>query len=417
MSTNVSSSSVTNKQREESKQRRQDEKQERQRELEEAERNREANKRRAEEVSKQASKKKQSSNLGYQIMFAVLGGLCLYVIATMFMNSAPPLHKLPVLDEKRMSDHNSQSPNWKMGPNEFFEGATMADAKRLMNVGFASHSNIPKCQVDENINIPESFDYRETFKKCVLPVVDMGRSCGASYALLTAKTVSERNCIANELESSKQLSGQELLFCDTLNGDCKNGHLNVSLDYVKSKGLVDEECLPFKPEEKGCKGMCENPVRTNINHFCLLVGEDEIKRDLLTRGPVLTTLQVHSDILGYKEGVYTKGEDMPRFAQQQAVRIIGWGVENGEEGELNNGNKYWLVEFAWGSTYGKDGVVKISSGQELFFDNYSYSIQIISKSRVSDTKFNNSLNDDKVPVNEELDIDLKEDEIESENTV
>ena len=94
----------------------------------------------------------------------------------------------------------------------------------------------------------------------------------------------------------------------------------------------------FKPEEKGCKGMCENPVRTNINHFCLLVGEDEIKRDLLTRGPVLTTLQVHSDILGYKEGVYTKGEDMPRFAQQQAVRIIGWGVENGEEGELNNGN-------------------------------------------------------------------------------
>ena len=158
-------STSVNKQREESRLRKQEEKQDRLKELEEAEKNRSANKAKAEEVSRTLSKKKQTSYLGYQIMFAVLGGLCLYVIATMFMNSSPPLHKLPVLDEKRMADHNSQSPNWKMGPNEFYEGATMADAKRLHNVGFASHSNIPKCQVDENINIPESFDYRETFKK------------------------------------------------------------------------------------------------------------------------------------------------------------------------------------------------------------------------------------------------------------
>ena len=76
-----------------------------------------------------------------------------------------------------------------------------------------------------------------------------------------------------------------------------------------------------------------------------------------------------------------------------------------------------MEKMAWGNSFGRDGVVKISTGQELFFDNYSYSIQIISRSRVSDSKFNNSLNDEKVPLNEELDIDLKDDEIESENTV
>lgn len=74
-------------------------------------------------------------------MFAVLGALCVYVIAMMLLNQAPPLNKVPVLDEKKIAEHNANS-QWKQGGNDFFEGATLADAKKLMNTGFSNNQNL-----------------------------------------------------------------------------------------------------------------------------------------------------------------------------------------------------------------------------------------------------------------------------------
>jgi len=71
-------------------------------------------------------------------MFAVLGAFCLYVTVMMLMNSQPALNKVPVIDDRKIEEHNENS-LWKQSASEFFEGATLADAKKLMNVGFASH--------------------------------------------------------------------------------------------------------------------------------------------------------------------------------------------------------------------------------------------------------------------------------------
>jgi hypothetical protein len=93
----------------------------------------------------------------------------LYIVVMLFMNQQTPLNKTTTIDDKRIDEHNQNSP-WKQGPNKFFEGSTLADAKKIMNTSFASHSNLIRCSVDDSIVPPESFDTRKEWPTCVSPV-------------------------------------------------------------------------------------------------------------------------------------------------------------------------------------------------------------------------------------------------------
>jgi len=391
------------KKREESRQRKEDETQKKKEQYLEDRKRAEENREKAEAAAKALSKKKNSSNLSYHIMFAVLGGLCLYVIAMMFLNQAAPLNKVPVIDDKHIIEHNENN-FWKRAENSFFEGATLADAKKLMNAGFASHQNLPRCTVDDSIVPPESFNYKTAFPNCVQDTVDMGKTCGASYAFVTAQTVAERNCIVNKASTVNKLSAQELLKCDIMNNGCKNGFLNVALDHVRSKGLVDEDCLPYKPEAEKCEGMCDSQIRTRIDNYCLLIGEEDIKRDIMKNGPAVSTIHTYIDFLTYKSGLYTKGDEVARFSGQHAVRIVGWGVDN--ENESNT--KYWIIQNTWGKTWGEDGFAKIKFGQELFFDQYAYSIKLRPQQNLNVDNVNVKVDKEKKFEEENVTLDLED---------
>ena len=139
-------------------------KQERKRELEEAEKRRKRQSEAAEETAIKLGKKKSSFN-PYYLMFGGLFVALVYIIVMLFMNRQTPLNKIPVIDEVRFFEHNSAN-SWKQGPCKFWEGQTLADAKRLMSTSFASHSNLNKCFVDGAEEIPASYDFREVNKAC-----------------------------------------------------------------------------------------------------------------------------------------------------------------------------------------------------------------------------------------------------------
>jgi cathepsin B len=315
--------------------------------------------------------------VGYYIVFGLLGALCFYVIVMLFINQQAPLHKTPVIDDKKIDEHNQHFP-WQQGANKLFEGATLADAKKLINSSFASHSNLNKCTVDDSTVPPESFDAREKWPNCVLPVANQQLTCGSSYAIAISQTISERVCINSQTQRLAQLSAQELLSCDVTNQGCKGGYLNNALDYIRNKGLVDEQCFPYQADSETvkCDQMCAYPTRQRIDGYCVLFGEDDIKKEIFKNGPVVATTQVYVDFLTYKTGVYTKSDEIPRFSGFQSIKIVGWGVESGSESEPNKGNKYWLVQNSWGEDWGDNGYARVSMGQELMFDQYAYSVKI-----------------------------------------
>ena len=62
----------------------------------------------------------------------------------------------------------------------------------------------------------------------------------------------------------------------------------------------------------------------------------------MTNGPVEVAFNVYEDFTKYKEGVYkhVSGD----LLGGHAVKMIGWGTENGED--------YWLIVNSWTTTWG-----------------------------------------------------------------
>ena len=73
----------------------------------------------------------------------------------------------------------------------------------------------------------------------------------------------------------------------------------------------------------------------------------------MTNGPVETAFDVFSDFLNYKSGVYQHVTG--NLLGSHAVKILGWGVENG--------TPYWLAANSWNTDWGDKGFFKILRGR------------------------------------------------------
>lgn len=73
----------------------------------------------------------------------------------------------------------------------------------------------------------------------------------------------------------------------------------------------------------------------------------------MKNGPVVASFLVYEDFLTYKSGVYqhVTGNSLGGHA----IKIIGWGVENG--------TPYWLITNSWNESWGDNGFFKILRGK------------------------------------------------------
>ena len=73
----------------------------------------------------------------------------------------------------------------------------------------------------------------------------------------------------------------------------------------------------------------------------------------MKNGPAEAVFMVYEDFLTYKSGVYQhiKGN----FMGGHAVKIMGWGTENGTD--------YWLMANSWNEDWGDKGFFKILRGK------------------------------------------------------
>ena len=348
-----------------------------------------------------AASKRGQPNIGYYITFGIVGVIIAYILAMMYMDSKPNLSRVSVIDESNIDEHNSYT-SWKQGASSFFEGLTLQDAKNTIGVHFSNNNNMQNCPKNQDdISIPESFDARDEWRACFQAVESQGHNC-VSLGIVVSNAIAERECIKSKGKVLKKYSAQDLLSCDTKNKGCSSGHLNNTLDFVKFKGIVEEECFPYKGETTNttCNDKCNDGKPTKLKNYCLVYNEENIKKEILKNGPLISVTQVNIDFLTYSSGIYRVTPDTPKFAGFQAINIVGWGVSKDEVSPSGELQKYWIVQNSWGSDWGEQGYVRIAMYQDFFYEKFAFVVEI------------EGYDEDNVPTDEEKDsLPFEEQEI------
>jgi len=290
-------------------------------------------------------------------------------------------------------DHINSNPKstWKAAHNFDPNFYKPEDLKRLcgarLDGGFKLPSKSHKLKFGM-LELPENFDSRENWPNCttISEIRDQG-SCGSCWAFGAVEAISDRICVHSRGKINVEISSEDLLTCCGFwCGDgCDGGWPGSAWKYWVHHGLVSgglygdtKTCQPYiippcehhvpgnRPNCSGeiptptCRHHCEGNKQINYHKdkyygdhsYSLPNSELDIQMEIIKNGPVEGAFSVYSDFPTYKSGVYqhTTGD----FLGGHAIRILGWGVENG--------TKYWLVANSWNTDWGDHGYFKILRG-------------------------------------------------------
>nr|CDJ88561.1 Peptidase C1A domain containing protein [Haemonchus contortus] len=262
--------------------------------------------------------------------------------------------------------------------------------QKIMDIKFRNRNPnlIVKDDPEPEDDIPDEYDPRKIWSNCTSFYIRDQANCGSCWAVSTAAAISDRICIATKARKQVNISATDLVTCctPTCGFGCDGGWSIKAWEYFTYAGLVSGGeyrskrcCRPYPihpcghhgndtyygecPEEAStppCKKKCQPGYRKlyrmdkryGTEAFELPKSVKAIQKELLKNGPVTASFAVYEDFSLYKSGIYrhTAGE----LRGYHAVKMIGWGKENGTE--------YWLIANSWHDDWGEKGYFRIIRG-------------------------------------------------------
>jgi len=323
-------------------------------------------------------------------------------IETNFIDKSPTPRLGAVSDEMIDLINNIPGITWKAGRNfhpdtplSFFKG--LCGALPVKDEDKSPRMKPEKFDADE---LPEFFDARREWPHCssLWEIRDQG-GCGSCWAVSTASAMTDRYCIGHKGREKFYFSEQHLLSCcETCRARessdaCEGGQSDKAWAFwadddggVVSGGPYEsyQGCLPYEyppcnhsasdpsvgcsaaPTPPKCTPKCEEYSNRDFKKDRKFgTGYKNIRKDpkwmqkeIYENGPIVADYMVYTDFLNYKSGVYNLTEYGEMVSETlHAVKIIGWGVEDG--------TPYWLVANSWNYYWGDlGGFFKIRRGTD-----------------------------------------------------
>ena len=243
------------------------------------------------------------------------------------------------------------------------------------------------------VGLPLNFDLRTQYSRCwSISYIRDQAGCGSCWAVSSGSSLSDRYCINYSnatFTAERSFSYQDIIercpvnVCGTDTGGCNGGWLQGGYAFAMTYGVVSGEnfqnttsCKPYiiQPNtpwtgvfqnRTSCESKTYSPKfdydKKKISSYTNFQFSDissqvlSMMKAIYERGTIIAYMDVYMDFYSYKTGVYsvTKTPENVNIGGH-AVRIIGWGSENG--------NNYWLCANSWGTFWGINGFFKIARG-------------------------------------------------------
>jgi C1A family cysteine protease len=219
--------------------------------------------------------------------------------------------------------------------------------------------------------LPAKLDWRnKNGRNYISPMVNQA-NCGSCVAFATVGVMESQINIANNLPGMNvRLSPQHLFSCG--GGLCDDGWWPLgAIEFLQKTGVTDESCMPYVSgatgKDESCGNKCADSAKrtfkvsdygTPTKFFSNL----KTIKEALQHGPLIATLKIYSDFIGYAGGVYAKSKDA-EYLGGHAISIVGY----------DDSKQAFIIRNSWGEEWGEKGFGyvaydnKASLGRQTFW--------------------------------------------------
>jgi cathepsin B len=298
---------------------------------------------------------------------------------------------------KRANEVNNAKTTWKAQISTNFdyndENVKSLSSLQVSEFDYMSMATVGFADFLQGVDaIPVNFTAGvDKFQNCNATISEITDQsyCGSCWAVSAATVMTDRLCIATNGTDKRKVSYQDLLECCPNCGyKCRGGSTVFAYNYWVNTGIctggafnTTNNCKPyiFPPCNDPLHRLTAGCLRRNTTVTCsntcnssyttypfledrsrlkgrtayrVLGGEEIIKREIFTNGPVTAAFMVYQDFMTYKSGIYQYRTGA--YLGGHAIKIIGWGEENGV--------KYWTIANSWGPRWGERGFFRMLRG-------------------------------------------------------
>lgn len=267
---------------------------------------------------------------------------------------------LQPLTDEIVNAINALNTTWKAGKS--FGGSSSVEIDTLVPTQekYSAKADFPMRKYG-SFRLPVNFDSSRVWLNCtsIGKIYDQTKGY-PSWIYTAVGTIADRLCIRHGIQIDVEATVKKMAEWNVGSNSYNNSaNIGQAFQYWSKNGIFaveltkESSCLPFSQK-------CQ-PNEIKITKYFKLKNEcidneTELMKSITLFGSVSAYMEVYSDFLNYRSGVYKRSSK--NYLGVQNMKIIGWGTEKGVD--------YWLAAGSWGTQWGEEGFFRIQRQPQQF---------------------------------------------------